>query len=316
MVPSPDSDEKLKINLSNWASTERIQFVSSEAKANYEERCQIIIDVIQMEKTPKRILISPSAGHFPLQYYGYTWKEAMYDYKKLHEPFLKFNVEFDSGTAASGGGIPSGKILEILGYNPYVWAGHGLGDNEEFQYIENEYMKADEYRDFIDDPTGRLLTTYLPRCCSSLEGLPLHKGADGFMSDEQFNTIYWPSLRKLTIGLIDAGMVPVLFAEGSYNTRLEAVNNLPKGKVIWYFDKTDMKQAKETVGKNNCIMGNVPLDLLFAGSVEDVNDYCRKLIKVAGKDGGFIFSTGAGMQNSKPDNVKAMINCGKKYGIY
>ena len=29
---------------------------------------------------------------------------------------------------------------------------------------------------------------------------PLHKGADGFMSDEQFKTFYWPTLRKVLCG--------------------------------------------------------------------------------------------------------------------
>ena len=31
--------------------------------------------------------------------------------------------------------------------------------------------------------------------------IPLHKGADGFMSDEQFKKFYWPTLRDLIDGL-------------------------------------------------------------------------------------------------------------------
>ena len=31
--------------------------------------------------------------------------------------------------------------------------------------------------------------------------IPLHKGADGFMSNEQFEKFYWPSLKKVMIGL-------------------------------------------------------------------------------------------------------------------
>jgi hypothetical protein len=33
-----------------------------------------------------------------------------------------------------------------------------------------------------------------------------------------------------------------------------------------------------------------------------------------GRDGGFILSTGAGMEDAKPDNVKAMIDFSKVYG--
>ena len=49
--------------------------------------------------------------------------------------------------------------------------------------------------------------------------IPLHKGADGFMSDEQFLKYYWPTLRKLIIGLVNKRCVPQLFAEDKYNQR-------------------------------------------------------------------------------------------------
>jgi uroporphyrinogen-III decarboxylase len=56
--------------------------------------------------------------------------------------------------------------------------------------------------------------------------------------------------------------------------------------------------------------------LLCTATPDDVKAYCKELIDVAGKDGGFIFSTGAGMQGSRPENVKAMIEFSKDYGIY
>jgi uroporphyrinogen-III decarboxylase len=146
--------------------------------------------------------------------------------------------------------------------------------------------------------------------------IPLHKGADNFMSTEMFESFYWPSLRKVIIGLINAGMVPLLFAEGAYNDRLDVINDIPKGKVIWWFDRTDMKRAKEKVGQVACLAGNMPMDLLCTGTTEQVKTYCRDLIETVGANGGFIFSTGAGMQGSKPDNVKAMIATLKAYGTY
>ncbi|MCJ7687334.1 MAG: uroporphyrinogen decarboxylase, partial [Desulfobacteraceae bacterium] len=69
--------------------------------------------------------------------------------------------------------------------------------------------------------------------------MPLHKGADGFMSEKQFKTFYWPTLKKVILGLIEEGLVPQLFAEGSYDSRLEIISDLPRGKVIWKFDATD-----------------------------------------------------------------------------
>jgi uroporphyrinogen-III decarboxylase len=57
----------------------------------------------------------------------------------------------------------------------------------------------------------------------------------------------------------------------------------------------------------------VPLSLLCTATPDGVNAYCKNLMDVAGRDGGFIFSTGAGMQGAKAENVKAMIDFAKQY---
>jgi hypothetical protein len=146
--------------------------------------------------------------------------------------------------------------------------------------------------------------------------IPLHKGADGFMSDEQFKTFYWPSLRKLLLGLIDQGMIPFLFAEGRYNTRLETICDLPKGKTIWQFDQSDMAQAKATIGKVACIQGNMSLSLLHVGTPEEVATRTRELIDVAGKGGGFILDIGAVADDGKDENLAVMVKTAKEYGVY
>ncbi len=71
----------------------------------------------------------------------------------------------------------------------------------------------------------------------------LHKGDDTFMSDKQYEKFYWPTFRKVIIGLIEEGCVPLLFAEGRYNNRLEIIKDLPAGKVVWHFDQTDMSRG-------------------------------------------------------------------------
>lgn len=49
--------------------------------------------------------------------------------------------------------------------------------------------------------------------------IPLHKGADGFMSNEQFEKFYWPSFKTLLLGMIEAGLISLPFVEGGYNQR-------------------------------------------------------------------------------------------------
>lgn len=145
---------------------------------------------------------------------------------------------------------------------------------------------------------------------------PLHRGADRFMSEEQFKTFYWPYLKQVILGYIEDGIVPFLFAEGGYNSRLEVIQELPKGKVIWHFDQTDMRKAKEILGGKACIMGNVPVSLMVTGTTDQVKDQAKRLIDTVGNDGGYILAPGAGSDQTKVENIRALMETAKTYGVY
>ena len=145
---------------------------------------------------------------------------------------------------------------------------------------------------------------------------PLHKGADGWMSEKQFDTFYWPSLKKVMDALIKEGIICMLFAEGGYNTRLETVKDFPKGTVVWWFDQTDMVKAKKILGDKFCIQGNVPSSLIVTGSPADVKERCRKLIEDCGKGGGYILGAGCIADNPKLENLQAMMEAVREYGVY
>ncbi|MBA7561785.1 hypothetical protein ES708_03428 [subsurface metagenome] len=146
--------------------------------------------------------------------------------------------------------------------------------------------------------------------------IPLHKGADGFLSDAQFKKFYWPHFKKLLMGLIEEGCVPLSFVEGSYNTRLEIIRDVPKGTTYWTFDATDMAKAKKILGDVACIGGNVPTDLLSVGTPQQVKDYVKNLIDTCGQGGGYIMANGVAADDVKPENMKAMIDFTKEYGVY
>jgi hypothetical protein len=146
--------------------------------------------------------------------------------------------------------------------------------------------------------------------------IPLHKGADGFLSEEQFEKFYWPSLRKVMLGLIEAGCVPNPAAEGGYNSRLEVVKDLPKGTTVWMIDRSEMAKAKKTLGRNACLMGNVPSAMLAIGKPDEVKAYAKNLIETAGEGGGFILSNGSFFDQAKPENLRAMVEAAKEYGTY
>jgi hypothetical protein len=146
--------------------------------------------------------------------------------------------------------------------------------------------------------------------------IPLHKGADGFISDEQFKKFYWPTLREVIVGLIEGGCVPLPALEGFWNTRLKVIQDIPKGKTLWMVDQSDMADVKKTLGQNACIFGNVSSALLNLGTPQEIRDYVKNLIDTAGQDGGLIICNGAFFDHAKPENVKAMVDVTKEYGAY
>ena len=146
--------------------------------------------------------------------------------------------------------------------------------------------------------------------------MPLHKAADGFLSDDQFKKFYWPTFRKVLIGLIEEGCIPFPALEGYWNSRLEIIQDIPKGKTAWMVDQSDIQKAKKTLGKVACLCGNVSSSMLLLSTPDEVRDYCKKLIDTVGRDGGYIMSNGAFFDEAKAENVKAMADTAKEYGAY
>ncbi len=149
--------------------------------------------------------------------------------------------------------------------------------------------------------------------------IPLHKGADGFMSPENFKKFYWPSLQATILGIVNAGVVPLMFVEGAYNReRLDIIadSGLPAGKTVWYFDRTDMAAAKEKIGGWACISGNVPSSIFKTGTPTQMEDAVKKLMDIAAPGGGFFIANGAVLDDAEAQNVHAYLNAGKTYGVY
>jgi hypothetical protein len=140
------------------------------------------------------------------------------------------------------------------------------------------------------------------------QGMPLHRGSDEFMSLRQFEKFYWPTLKKSIYFNVECGYTVFLFCEGVWNDRLEYLLELPKGKVVCWFERTDMVRAKDILGKHLCIQGNVPPSLLQLGSPREVEEYCKRLNKICGKRGGFILAPGSSIDEAKPENIRAMLN--------
>ena len=434
-------EEKRAHRLDGWLNAP-VQFVSPEAQKAYKERVQRWIDVFNVRE-PDRVPVSLFTGSIPAYQYGLDYKTVSYDYEKLVQTWDRFNAEHaeDLETYALPFFVFPSKILDLIGYKLYNWPGHGLpGSSMGYQYVEGEYMKADEYDAFLKDPSDFWLRKYLPRISgvfgpfrmfkplthiveltmtdfmpltmpdvqasfqalidagieygrfmqmtmsyvfksmasgfaspmggafckapfdtlgdtlrgtkgimmdmyrqpdkvlaavdritdltiettirraemthSTMVMFPLHKGADGWMNQKQFDTFYWPSLKKVINALNKEGFIALLFAEGKFESRLDSVNEFPKGFVTWWFDQTDMAKAKKALGDNCCIWGNLPSSLLVTGTPEDVKKRCRELIEICAPGGGYVLCPGANPDEAKLDNMKAVVQTAREYGVY
>jgi hypothetical protein len=176
MAVKPDNwssltaEQKRKFRLDAWVSGEGIQFDSPEAKTNYQKRAQRFRDALEL-RVPDRVPIAGLGGAFIYRRCGIPQKATMYDrWDEASKAVIKFQKDFqpDSATATF---MMSGASMEFLGQTNLKWAGYGLPDDVQYQYVEQEYMKGDEYDHFLKDPSDYILRKYLPRQYTSLKGL-------------------------------------------------------------------------------------------------------------------------------------------------
>jgi hypothetical protein len=414
--------------------------MTMENADSYENREKRITDAIGL-RVPDRVPITASFYFFPARYYGYTAQQIMYDMEVLIESHVRATLEFRPDLAQNPVGLLHlGPVLDALDYRQMQWPGRQLAPDVPFQFVEGEYMTADEYDHFFSDPADFILRKYWPRISGALkplEGLPplsdflsymglgvagffanpamrqplaamieageemerigrhsqqyeqrmvqegfptqkggmasapfdvlgdvlrgtkglmldmyrrpdtvlkaverllpleisrgitsarrgggryvhipLHKGLDGFMSPEQFKKFFWPTLKELIIALVNEGLTPHVFWEGDCTSRLGFIGDVPPGKCIYRFEATDIMKAKDALRDKVCIRGNVPISILSTANPEDVKAYCKKLIDYVGKGGGFIMDAAASVNDALPENLRAMFDFTREYGIY
>ena len=146
--------------------------------------------------------------------------------------------------------------------------------------------------------------------------VPLHCGVDDFMSLENYKKFYWPGLKKVLMAAIENDMTPIVICEGKYHTRLEVLADVPKGKVIYFFEDTDLVKAKEILGDVACIGGGMPTEYLMMGDKQRVIDHTKKMIDLLAPGGGFIMTNSLAIDQVKTENVEAWKDTLFTYGKY
>jgi uroporphyrinogen-III decarboxylase len=146
--------------------------------------------------------------------------------------------------------------------------------------------------------------------------IPVHWAGDTFMSPKQFEIFWWPPCRKYMLGLIEAGLIPMPLWEADCTKRLETIRDIPAGKCIYWFERTDMVRAFEVLGDVVALRGNLSASLMTTGTPDAVDAAVKHLVdKVYDKGGSLILDTAFGIPDEAPvDNVRAMYAAARKYG--
>lgn len=180
-------------------------------------------------------------------------------------------------------------------------------------YDDEDYVKA-FLRDFSDLQIAEIKKN--PPAPGRIAFMPMHKGMDGFLSDEHYSRFYWPYQMRLINAWIEAGAIPYVYTEGKYDSRIKHLKELPKGKTIVHFEDVDIVNAKKELKDVACISGVFPAQLLTYGTKQQVIDEAKRLMDICAPGGGYIFDFDGGIYNHKRENMEELFDTIKTYGKY
>lgn len=133
------------------------------------------------------------------------------------------------------------------------------------------------------------------------------RGTPSTLNPAMFEHFSWKYFRDMVDLCINYGVVPIMHLDSCWDLGLKYFTDIPKGKGILALDgKTSMKLAKEIVGENLCIMGDVPAEMLAFSKPEKVYDYVTNLLNIMGPVGYMVCSGCDVPFNARLENVQMM----------
>jgi MtaA/CmuA family methyltransferase len=81
--------------------------------------------------------------------------------------------------------------------------------------------------------------------------------------------------------------------------------------------KTDFRKAKAAARHKTTLLGPINTTLLYNGTPAEVDAACQEAIATLAPDYGFILGPGCALGTQTPaDNIHALVEAAKKYGVY
>jgi hypothetical protein len=159
----------------------------------YAERAKRVRDAIELRE-PDRVPISFFVE--PHIYCGIPNSAAYYDPITFKRAMRQIAVDLEPDMCECGLPSPGAAMMELDVKN-MVWPGGSKPPDFEYQFIEGEYMKEDEYDMFLNDPSGFMIRRYLPRIYGALEPLAKLPPLDSMYMGLQYLTPLFASAEFL-----------------------------------------------------------------------------------------------------------------------
>lgn len=145
---------------------------------------------------------------------------------------------------------------------------------------------------------------------------PLHMPP--FMRTKEVEKFWWPSFKKLIVATQEAGFLPSIFCEATWDAHLDLLNDLP-GRCLLSFETSDQKLIAQKVSTRHIYSHSYPGVLLKTGTKQHCIDEAKSTLDNLAGAGNFIFSPNKGAirgSDIKNENLQAVIEFLKVYGKY
>lgn len=184
----------------------------------FNQREQRILDTISL-KEPDQIPIVPLFAFYNCYFSGVSPREAYIDPLKAVEAWRKTILHFqpDATYSVNFTITAMDEVLSGLDFKAVKWPGHGVPDNQSFQFVEADYMKEDEYQELFKDPGNFFLRKFIPRLAGNLKGLaklpPLETAALGYATPAVLAALADPDITLALESLLKAAKLQLKWTQ-------------------------------------------------------------------------------------------------------
>ncbi|MFN3395951.1 MAG: uroporphyrinogen decarboxylase family protein [Thermodesulfovibrionales bacterium] len=207
-------------------------------------------------------------------------------------------------------------VVTMTAWGPFTLGARLVGEEP---MMKATFKKPAFVEKVVDFATDLLIHLYEPLVeDGSLEVISLADptASGDLISRKQFEKFALPYLKRFTDWARSKNVHTLVHICGNTTDRLDLFP-LTGASCISLDHKTDIAKAKEILHGKMCFAGNVdPVKVMLQGTVEDVENQCKKIIETAGTDGGFVLMPGCDIPPTVPyENIQKFIDVARQWRL-